>query len=190
MYITQSFYVYTNRSYYIDCVASTFMEYFPLRPYCGTTLSGLSLSLSSSPMTLPLTYSSPATGASCFSCTMPSLFLSSGLCTYCSLCLEHSSTDFLMGSPLPSLGSQRGLPDHPIQRKTTHHFLDPHLALFFIPFLNTYDIIHIIHLYISVWSIFSTKSSMRVGIFLWLTYFCVPSTQNNAWHNGGVNKYL
>lgn len=59
MYITQSFYVYTNRSYYIDCVASTFMEYFPLRPYCGTTLSGHSLPLSSSPMTLPLTLLQP-----------------------------------------------------------------------------------------------------------------------------------
>lgn len=88
-------------------------------------------------------HSSPAPGASCFSCTVPSLFLSSGLCTYCSLCLEHSSMDFLMGSPLTSLGSQRGLPDHSIQRTTTPHFLAPHLAFFFIPFLNTYDIVYI-----------------------------------------------
>lgn len=125
MYKTESFYVYTNRSYYIDCMASTFMEHFPLRPYCGTTLSGLWLPSSSSPMTLPLTLlqpqGPPAFLAPCQACSYR---------TYCSLCLEHSSTDFLMGSPLTSLGSQRGLPDHPIQRTTTHHFLAPHLAFF------------------------------------------------------------
>lgn len=50
------------------------------------------------------------------------------------------------------------------QQKTTHHFLAPHSAFF----NNIYQHLwYIINWYISVSSLFSTRSSMRVGIF-WL----------------------
>lgn len=127
MCVTQFLYVYTNRSYYICCLISTLMEHFPLRLYCLHDLTYVTFDLISYELLLLLTLLQPYRPP-CYSSTMPSLFLSLGLHTYYSLCLEHSSSDFLMDGPLASLGSlffkEAFL--------TTLPFSSPSLCIFFL----------------------------------------------------------
>lgn len=89
---------------------------------------------------------SPITYLSCYSSTMPSLFLFKGLCTYCSLSLEHSSMDFLTSLRPPHLTEifiqmillQRGL-TWPSSGPSLHFFHSIYYNKWYI--ISSYDIL-------------------------------------------------